>query len=461
MEQALKEEKELSSPLKALIEVLMLMVQLMMNQLGLNSRNSSKPPSSDKQRPEKAPKKKSTKKRGGQPGHQGTTLVQTSEPDEVKKIAYDRRRLPKGHDYQEVGYEVRQVFDIDISRVVTEYQAQVLEDETGKRYVAPFPEGVNKAVQYGSQVKAHAVYLSQHQLLPYSRIEEYFSEQLGFPLSQGSLFNFNREAFEKLAEFSDISQQVLSSATRLHVDETGININGKGHWLHCASNDLWTDFFAHEKRGSEAVNSRGIVPYFEGVLCHDHWKTYYRYTECQHALCNAHHLRELVRAHEQDEQAWAGEMKDFLEELNQEVHKAGGSLSKKKCEHYREHYRMILEQGKKECPGPGEKKKGQRGRQKKSKARNLLERLIDYESDVLRFMEVEDVPFTNNLAERDIRMTKVQQKISGCFRSFEGAEIFCRVRSYLSTCRKHDVSSSEAMTLLFRGELPEFAKEFR
>ena len=461
MEQTLKEEKELSSPLKALIEVLMLMVQLMMNQLGLNSRNSSKPPSSDKQRPEKAPKKKSTKKRGGQPGHQGTTLVQTSEPDEVKKILFDRRRLPKGHDYQEVGYEVRQVFDIDISRLVTEYQAQVLEDETGKRYVAPFPEGVSKAVQYGSQVKAHAVYLSQHQLLPYSRIEEYFSEQLDFPLSQGSLFNFNREAFEKLAEFSGISQRVLSSATRLHVDETGININGKGHWLHCASNDLWTDFFAHEKRGSEAVDSRGIVPYFEGVLCHDHWKTYYRYTGCQHALCNAHHLRELVRTHEQDEQAWAGDMKDFLEKLNQEVHKAGGSLSKKTCEHYREHYRMILEQGKKECPGPGEKKKGQRGRQKKSKARNLLERLIDYESDVLRFMEVEDVPFTNNLAERDIRMTKVQQKISGCFRSFEGAEVFCRVRSYLSTCRKHDVSSSEAMTLLFRGELPEFAKEFR
>ena len=200
-----------------------------------------------------------------------------------------------------------------------------------------------------------------------------------------------------------------------------------------------------------------IIPCYQGVLIHDHWKPYYRYNGCQHALCNAHHLRELLRACEQDNQVWAGKIKAFLEELNEKVHDLGGFLNPDIAYQYRQNYREILKEAEIECPEPDTpKEKGKRGRLKRSKSRNLLERLINYEDDVLRFMENPNVPFTNNQGENDIRMTKVQQKISGCFRSMEGAKIFCRVRSYLSTCRKHGLSSSEAMSLLFENKLPDF-----
>ncbi len=449
-------DKSLSPSLISMIKVLIVVVKLLTHRAGLNSRNSSKPPSSDPNRL-KSSRKKTGKKSGGQKGHAGATLTQIDEPDEVEYIEVDRRTLPKGHNYKDIGIERRQIVDIEINRIVTEYQAQILEDENGTCFVAAFPEGVTKAIQYGNTLKAHAVYMSQYQLLPYKRIEEYFTEQLAIPISQGSIFNFNKEAYDKLAAFDEIAKNKLSASQRLHVDETGINIVGKRNWLHCAGNDLWTYYFPHEKRGSEAMDAINILPRFTGILCHDHWKPYYRYDHCLHSLCNAHHLRELTRAHEQDGQAWAGKMKTLLGDLNNEVAQAGGALNNATAEVARKRYRKCLKQAETQCPPPDEnRRKGKRGRIKRSKARNLLERLIIYEDDVLRFMENSDVPFTNNLGERDIRMTKVQQKISGCFRSRDGAEIFCRVRGYLSSCRKHGLSSSQAMKMLFDGKLPDF-----
>jgi transposase len=225
-----------------------------------------------------------------------------------------------------------------------------------------------------------------------------------------------------------ISKEKLIRSSRLHADETGTNIDGKRHWLHCASHDLWTDFFPHQKRGCEAMDERGILLQFRGVLCHDHWKPYYRYVDCLHALCNAHHLRELTRAHEQDGQEWASKMKGFLEALNNAVHDTGGCLDSTISTQYRMSYRKLLAQAELECPPPNkEQAAGKRGRAKRSKSRNLLERLINFEDDVLRFMKEADIPFTNNQGGNDIRMTKVQQKISGCFRSMEGTETFCRV----------------------------------
>ena len=455
LESTLASEKDLSPALKSMIGILILIVKLLTNRMGLNSSNSSKPPSSDPNRL-KTSKKKSGKKPGGQKGHIGTTLKQIDEPDDVEVIQIDRRSIPRGH-YKELAPEIRQVFDIDISRNVIEYQAQVLQDENGQQFVAPFPEDVTKAVQYGKTLKAHAVYMSLYQLLPYKRVEEYFTEQLQIPISQGSLFNFNKEAFKNLAGYDQIAKEQLVASQVIHADETGINIQSKRRWLHCASNLKWTYFFPHEKRGTEAMNEMNIIPRFKGILCHDHWKPYYRYDGCLHALCNAHHLRELTSAHEQDNQEWAGTMKALLEEINVAVHDAGNSLNKKDADKYRQKYQLLLEKAGKECPPPDETQRtGKRGRVKRSKARNLLERLINYENDVLRFMENPDVPFTNNLGENDIRMTKVQQKISGCFRSVEGSEIFCRVRGYLSTCRKHGVSSSHAMEMLFEKKLPDF-----
>ena len=204
------------------------------------------------------------------------------------------------------------------------------------------------------------------------------------------------------------------------------------------------------------MDDMGVLPRFKGILCHDHWKPYFTY-ECTHSLCNAHHLRELQRAWEQDGQDWARNMKTLLETINRKVIDAGGALDANESQQYRQQYQDLIKQGKIECPEPSRpKKKGKRGRIKKSKSRNLLERLDNFQNEVLRFMDIDFIPFTNNLGENDIRMTKVQQKISGCFRSIEGARIFCRIRGYLSTCRKQGVSASQALALLFDGKMPDF-----
>jgi transposase len=449
-----REDKQLSAATKSIVEILILIISLLANRLNLNSTNSSKPPSSDENRKRRA-KNKTGKKAGGQKGHVGTTLKKVDEPDKVELIKVDRSKLPAGR-YRQAGFVSRQVFDIDISRVVTEYRAQILEDDNGKRFVAAFPKGVTKAVQYGTGLKAHAVYMSQFQLVPYNRVQDYFADQLQIPISEGSLFNFNKEAFVFLADFENRVKNELAASDTAHADQTGINIAGKRHWLHCVSNNDWTAYYPHKKRGTDAMNDMGILPKFKGILCHDHWKPYYKY-DCTHALCNAHHLRELTRAFEQDGQKWAQKLKNLLEMINRQVTDAGGALDVQKSRKYRLRYRTILRQGEIECPQPIKPKiKGKRGRIKKSKSRNLLERLRDYEHDALRFMDNETVPFSNNLGENDIRMTKVQQKISGCFRSVDGANIFCRVRSYLSTCRKQGVRSSQALDLLFNGKLPDF-----
>ncbi len=204
------------------------------------------------------------------------------------------------------------------------------------------------------------------------------------------------------------------------------------------------------------MEAGGVIPLFKGTLCHDHWKPYYAYS-CTHSLCNAHHVRELERAAEQDNQQWARAMQQLLLEINTAVDEAGGILSQEASKEFRKRYRNIINEGEEECPAPtrgeGEKK---RGRLKRSKARNLLEQMNNFEADVLRFMDSEGVPFTNNQGKNDLRMTKVHQKIAGCFRSSEGSKIFCRIRSYLSTCRKQGVSANNALTLLFLGKYPDF-----
>ncbi len=454
----LSKDKNVSPALRAAFEVLLVLVKILLDRLNLNSSNSSKPPSTDPNRKRTSRNKNSDKKPGGQKGHVFAGLKKEPNPDKVKTLKINRKSLPPG-DYREAGFKARQVIDIRISKVVTEYRAQILENESGKQFVAPFPNGVTRAVQYGNGVKAQSVYMSQFQLIPYNRIQDYFNDQVKIALSSGSLCNFNQEAFELLAEFEEIAKNKLASSMLLNADETGININGKRMWLHTASNDLWTYYYPHEKRGSDAMNEIGIIPLFKGVLCHDHWKPYYKY-DCLHSLCNAHHLRELERAWEQDGQEWAKEMKEFLIELNRAVDKAGGQLLPADIEANKQRYRTILKQGEKESPPPEKPEgKAKRGRLKKSKSRNLLERLQEFESDVLRFMESKIVPFTNNQGENDLRMTKVQQKISGCFRSMEGALTFCRIRGYLSTCRKHGVAPTKALDLLFSGKLPDFVYE--
>jgi len=453
----LGKEKNISPALRSIFQLLLVFMQAMVERLSLTSQNSSKPPSSDPNRKKTSKRNKSKKKPGGQPGRIGKPLKPVSDPDEIRLLKVDKRRLPKDT-YTASGFEARQVIEFDVSIVVTEYRAEVLMGSHGERYVASFPEHVKRPIQYGPKTKASAVYMSQFQLTPYARIVDYFSEQVGLNVSQGSLFNFNKEAYDALESFEAISKSRLIESRRINADETGININGKRLWLHTACNDQWTHFYPHEKRGSEAMEAIGILPHFKGVLCHDHWKPYYQY-RCQHALCNAHHLRELEWAATEDKQAWAEAMKDFLTQVNQQVNDAGGKLNAAEQRETRQAYKSLLARAHIACPPPEvTEKKKKPGRPKKSKSRNLLERLIHFENDVLRFTEDVDVPFTNNQGENDLRMTKVQQKISGCFRSQEGARIFCRVRAYLITCRKHSVGATEALEALFKGKLPDFVR---
>lgn len=455
------EDKTISPSLKAMVELLLVIVNLFIMKSSLNSKNSSKPPSTDPNREKKA-KAEGKKKPGGQNGHKGQNLSPVTDPDEIIEIKLDKDTLPKGN-YIEAGYEARQVVDIKIGRFVTEYQAQTLRSESGKKYTASFPEGVTQKIQYGASVKAHSAYMSGFQMIPYNRIEDYFADQMKTPLSAGSIFNFNQEAYDKLELFDSIVKAQLIKSERINSDETGINIGGKRKWLHVAADDLWAYFYPHNKRGSEAMDEIGILPQFKGVLCHDHWNSYYTYTSCLHSLCNAHHLRELEAVVEFNKHEWAKKMQNLLCEINEAVNTAGGKISSEEANKYRVRYREILADGDKESPPPplkiaqkGEKKK--KGRVKKEKHRNLLERLRDFEDDTLRFMENDFVPFTNNIGENDLRMIKVQQKISGCFRSMDGAKIFCRIRSYLLSAQKHGVSPTEALSTLFNGKLPDFCR---
>ena len=287
--------------------------------------------------------------------------------------------------------------DIDIRRWVTEYQAEVVENVNGERFVAPFPEGLVRPIQYGDGIKAHAVYLSQYQLLPFKRIEDYFRDQFALPISSGSLVNFNEEAGRRLEPFGRWAKQNLVDEPVIHADETGVNLSGKRHWLHCLSSDRLTLFEVHAARGSEAMDAMGVLPIYTGVAVHDHWSPYFKYN-CVHAMCNAHHLRELQRAWEQDGQRWAQRMHALLIEINKAVSDAGGALDAVDATRFRARYRRLLAKADLECPPPDESQRnGRRGRLRRSKARNLLERLRNLEAETLRFMIERNVPFTNNM----------------------------------------------------------------
>ena len=448
--QCLDEDKDVSSSLKDAVSGLIDMVVVLSNHLGVNSSNSSKPPSQDPNRLRKKSIAKGRKRKpGGQKGHKGSRLKQVENPTESEEISIDRRTLPPGH-YRHVGWEKRQVFDVEVSVSVKEYCAEILANEDGKEFIADFPQGVSEPAQYGNTVKAHSVYMSQFQLVPLARVEDHFHDQVGLSLSKGSISNWNVLAYKKLERFEEWARRSLIGSICNNADETGINVGGTRHWLHSISNEKVTLFHPDEKRGQDAMDRMGILPYFKGILMHDHWKPYFGYA-CTHGLCNAHHLRELEAAVEFDNQRWAKKMQNLLLEMRAAVEKAGGSLTQAEAMKFRKRYHQLLRAADKECPH-NPKTRAQ------SKSRNLLQRLRDFDTETLLFLEDTNVPFTNNRGENDIRMTKVQQKISGCFRSIDGAKVFCRVRSYLSTCRKNGVGPTEALRLLFDGKSPAFMK---
>ena len=351
------------------------------------------------------------------------------------------------------GYESRQVFDVVMNFVVTEYRAEIFEDDQGNQYTAGFPDHIKKHVQYGPTLKALAVYLSQYQLIPYARLQQLFVDQFGVEISQGSLANFNKEAYLKLEGQEQAIIEALKKADVLHADETGIKIGDKNHWLHVLCTPKTTWLFPHAKRGGEAINEMNVIGKFKGTLVHDHWKPYLTY-DCDHALCNAHHIRELQWVIDFKQQKWAKLMQSLLARINKKKIEFGGELTDRQKKIYRTKFREVISVGRREVPIIVPRVGGPR-RVKQTKERNLLDRLDKFEDQTLAFMEKSNVPFTNNQAERDIRMAKTHQKISGCFRSMNGAKYFCRIRGYLLTMRKRVLSPHAQIIKLFNPELAE------
>lgn len=433
-------------------------MQRLKDQLAKNSRNSSKPPSSDglKKPAPRSLRPRGKRKPGGQKGHPGSTLKMVDYPDHTVLYPVDQcqrcGRCLKNEASSDL--EKRQVCDIPTIEVqISEHQAEIkLCSHCGHLSKATLPEQVKAPVQYGPRLKAIAVYLRQYQLLPYNRTRELLRDLFSIDLSEGPLTNITETCSELLEQPLDEIRKQLEQSAVVNFDETGSSIDGKRQWLHAASTPNLTYYEIHPKRGSQAMDQIGILPNFNARAIHDFWKPYFKY-DCNHGLCNAHHLRELIFLNEQHNQHWAKDMVECLIDINKAVDKVKNTtdtLFKEQIHEFEQRYQNILDEGYNKNPLPKRKSnKKKRGRQKKSKARNLLERLDEHRKQVLAFMYDFKVPFDNNLVERDLRMAKVQQKISGTFRSPGGATAFCRIRSYISTARKNAVNAIEAIVNAF------------
>jgi len=428
-------------------------VQVLQERLTKDSHNSHLPPSSDRfHRQPKSLRKPSSKRPGGQSGHAGNTLLLSPTPDQVivhtvEQCQHCQRDLREVENLQ---VERRQVLDLPPRRVVViEHQAQQKCCPTCQQVsVAPFPLDVRAPVQYGAALGAVGVYLVQQQLLPYERACEVIEDLLGPSMSVGTLQGLVGRCAEQLEAVEQQIKTALSRAEVLHQDETGLYVAGQRQWMHVSATEHLTHYAVHPKRGKEALDASGILADFQGVSVHDGWRSYWQFL-CQHALCNVHHLRDLTFLYEEQLQEWAGEMKELLLDSKAAVEQARAegrsSLHPLEVADWKARYSALLAEGYQANPPDPPPETSRRGRRKQSAARNLLDRLSKHQDAVLLFLDNFAVPFDNSLAERDIRMVKVQQKISGCFRSPAGAQAFCRIRGYLSTLRKQGLAVLTAL----------------
>jgi transposase len=454
---------EMVDALLTVVQALAARVQALEEQAAKNSRNSSKPPSSDglnKPAP-RSLRKRSGKKSGGQPGHKGRTLKAVDHPQHtvvhpVVHCAHCQALLTAVPAW---AYEKRQVFDLPpVTVEITEHQAEIKQCPVcGSVNKAAFPAGVTEAVQYGSRIKAQAVYLNQNHHIPLERTQEILDDLYGHSPSEATIIAASQETEKQVAAVNAaVKAHLIDTEASVHCDETGLRVEGKLHWAHVASTEQVTFLEVHPRRGQQALEEIGILPQRKGWVVHDGYSSYSQYPDAQHALCNAHHLRELVFVKEQYEQAWAEKMIALLVEIKEAVEETKrqgqAALTDRQQADFEARYDHLIAQGLEANPPPPDPPVKRRGRKKQSKARNLLDRLQDHKRQVLAFMHDFEVPFDNNLAERDLRMIKLKQKVSGCFRTQDGAQTFCWIRSYISTARKNGQRVLEALERALNGD---------
>ena len=449
----------------ALIAQLLQRVQTLEEREGKDSHNSHLPPSSDRfVRQPRSLRKPSGKKPGGQPGHQGQSLKFSATPDEVIRAEVHCCQHCQA-DLQAVkvsGIERRQVVDVPPPKVVIrEYQSEHKQcPRCQQMTLAPFPQEVRAPLQYGASIGAIAVYLVESQLLPLARVGEVLADLLGVAISEGTVCELIARCSEKLAPVEQRVKTALQKAEVIHQDETGVYVARKRQWMHVTSTARLTQYQVHSSRGRAALEAIGILPGYEGISIHDGFGSYFLYA-CQHALCNVHLLRDLTFLAEEQGWWWAAKLKALLLDMKEATEQAR-TLGKHwlhplEVVDWESRFLDLLAEGDAAHPH-AQAPPGQRGRVKQHPARNLLSRLHKHRHAVWAFLEDLRVDFDNNQAERDLRMVKVQQKVSGCFRSVAGAEAFARIRGYVSTLRKQNMPVLAALeaTLLGHPALPSF-----